>query len=303
YIWFEFSIPYILKKHKIDIFVSPDGYTPLRSKVPSLSVFHDLNFEHYPEDLPKVEKLYYQKFFPKYAKKTTRIATVSEFSKQDICKQYSIDPNKIDVVYNGSNTEYKPLSKTVISATKKQYSNGKEYFLFVGSLHPRKNLTNLFKAFDKFKRENNSDIKLLLVGASKWWTPEIKNTFDSLLHKKDIVICGRLSTEELRKVLGSALSLTYVSYFEGFGIPIVEAFYSGVSVITSNCTSMPEVAGDAAIIIDPFSVEDISDAMKKIAFDKDLRQRLIIKGHERAKVFTWQKTADRLWYSIIKTSR
>jgi len=303
YIWFEFSIPYILKKYKADIFISPDGYTPLHSKIKSLSVFHDLNFEHYPDDLPKAEKFYYQKFFPKYAKKSTRIATVSEFSKKDICEQYDINPDKIDVVYNGANTQYKPLSEDCISSTKKQYSEGKDYFLFVGSLHPRKNLTNLFKAFDEFKNNNNTDIKLLLVGASKWWTDDIKSTFDNMTHKKDVVICGRLSTEELRKVLGSALALTYVSYFEGFGIPIVEAFYSGVSVITSNCTSMPEVAGDAALIVDPFKTEEIADAMRKIAFDTKLREQLIEKGNERAKLFSWQKTSEKLWASIIKASR
>jgi len=184
-----------------------------------------------------------------------------------------------------------------------QYQNFQKKILFVGSLHPRKNLTNLFKAFDEFKNNNNTDIKLLLVGASKWWTDDIKSTFDNMTHKKDVVICGRLSTEELRKVLGSALALTYVSYFEGFGIPIVEAFYSGVSVITSNCTSMPEVAGDAALIVDPFKTEEIADAMRKIAFDTKLREQLIEKGNERAKLFSWQKTSEKLWASIIKASR
>ena len=117
----------------------------------------------------------------------------------------------------------------------------------------------------------------------------------------DIIFSGRLSGEDLHKVIASALAMTYVSYFEGFGIPIIEAFNCNTPVITSNITSMPEVAGDAALLIDPFSVESISEAMKKIAFDKKIRSELIDKGKIRKLDFTWQKSADRLWNSIEKT--
>jgi glycosyltransferase involved in cell wall biosynthesis len=183
---------------------------------------------------------------------------------------------------------------------KKQYTDGSPYFVFVGTLHPRKNLTNLFKAFGQFKQNTNSGVKLLIVGDKKWWTTEINESYERLSCKQDIVFAGRVPTDQLHKIVASALAMVYVSYFEGFGIPIVESFYCGTPVITSNVTSMPEVAGDAALLVDPFSVNDICNAMVNIAFDEKLREAMILKGIERAKDFSWQKSADRLWASIEK---
>ena len=151
YIWFEISIPRILKKINPDIFISPDSYLSLASKYPDLIVIHDLNFEYFPKNMPWLASKYYRYFTPKFAKKAKRIATVSEFSKNDIVNIYSIDPEKIDVVYNGSGEKFKPVSETVKKETKQQFSNGCDYFVFVGALNPRKNLSNIFRAFDSFK--------------------------------------------------------------------------------------------------------------------------------------------------------
>lgn len=298
YLWFEYAIPRILNKVKPDLFFSPDGYLSLSTNVKSLNVFHDLNFEHYPGDLPYFERKYYRHFFPKYAHKATRIATVSEYSKSDIVKQYGVPPDKIDVVYNGANEIFRPVGEEKKIQIRNKYSLGKPYFVFVGALNPRKNLVNLFKAFDQFKEKDQSGTMLVIVGEKMYWTPEIKSAYESLKHKNDVVFSGRLGLSELHKVLGSALALTYVSYFEGFGIPIVEAFNAGVPVITSKLTSMPEVAGDAALLIDPFSVNSISGAMLKISKDENLRIKLIEKGREQKKEFTWQKSSERLWGSI-----
>ncbi len=298
YLWFNYSVTHILKKIKPDIFFSPDGYLSLRTKVPSMVVFHDLNFEHYPEDLPWAERKYYRTFFPKYARKATRIATVSEYSKSDIVKLYGISPEKIDVVYNGANETFSPVQQSEITETRKKFSCGCPYFVFVGSLHPRKNLARLFVAFDLFKQKNNNDIKLLVVGEKKWWTEKIRLTYEEMEHKNEVIFTGRLSNQNLHKIIASALAITYVSYFEGFGIPIVEAFYCDTPVITSNVTSMPEVAGDAALLVDPFSVESIAEGMLKISQDSQFRKKLIENGRERRKIFSWQKTSERLWKSI-----
>ncbi len=300
YLWFEHAIPRVLKKIKADLFLSPDGYLSLSSDVPSIAVFHDLNFEHYPNDLPFLERKHYKYYFPKYAHKAKRIVTVSEFSKQDIVKQYSVAANKIDVVYNGANENFKPVDESTQKAIREKYTQGKPYFVFVGALHPRKNLVNLFKAFDKFRKTNNTETKLVIVGEKMWWTGKISEAYNQMQFKNEVIFTGRLSAEKLCQIVGSALALTYVSYFEGFGIPIVEAFYSDVPVITSNVTSMPEIAGDAALLIDPFSIDSIAEAMKKINHDKKLRENLIIKGQKRRQEFNWQKSADKLWKSIEK---
>lgn len=302
YIWFELRLPGLLKKLNPDLFLSPDGYLSLRTGINSLAVFHDLNFEHYPEHIPYLSRLHYRYYFPRYARKAKRIATVSQFSKEDIVKQYGVDPGKIDVVYDGANEDYQPLPSMEQESIRRKFTQGFPYFIFIGSLHPRKNLVNLFKAFDIFKKSSGSGVKLLIVGARKWWTKEIRSTFENMEYSGEVVFSGRVNAEDLGKVLGSSLALTYVSFFEGFGIPIVEAFRCGTPVITSDVTSMPEVAGDAAILVDPLNPQSIADAMTQIFQDPELRSRLSLAGEKRKNEFTWQKTADKLWESIVKAA-
>ena len=301
HIWFEYRMPPLLERIKPDIFLSPDGYLSLKTKVKSLAVIHDLNFEHYPEDLPFWVRKYYHHYFPRFAEKATRIATVSEFSKQDIIAQYGIPADKIDVVYDGSNELYVPLPEDEKVAVRKNYSGGAPYFLFIGSLHPRKNLINLFRAFDLFREHHPSGTKLIIAGARQWWTRDIKNAFKRMKFREDVIFYGRMNIAELSQLLGAALSLTYVSYFEGFGIPIIEAFRCETPVITASVTSMPEVAGDAALLVDPFNPEAIADAMTQLFLNESLRKELILRGKNRQNTFTWQRTADLLWESIEKT--
>ncbi len=303
YTWFEIAIPKLFERIKPDLFLSPDGFLSLKTPVRSMAVFHDLNFEHYPQDIPYWTRRFYRKYFPKYAAKAVRIATVSEFSKSDIVKQYKVSPDKIDVVYDGANDAYHPLTQLEKQNIRNEFSSGLPYFIFIGSLHPRKNLVNLFRAFDLFKKSNPSDIKLLIVGAKKWWTHDIDVAFNRMIYSNDVIFTGRLDVNELAGVLGSALALTYVSYFEGFGIPIVEAFRCGVPVITSNVTSMPEVAGDASLLVDPFDPESIAEALYKAYQYMSIREELIIRGRRRMNMFSWQQTADRLWESIEKAAK
>lgn len=301
FIWFfECSVTRALKKIKPDLFFSPDGYLSLRSKVPQVVQFHDLNFEHFPNDMPKIHLWHYKKFFPKFARKARRIVTVSEFSKQDIVDCYHVDPDKIDVAYNGVNEVFAPLPETESSAIRKKYSDGHPYFMFVGSLHPRKNLARLFTAFDRFKANNRNDIKLLIVGEKRWWTEPIQKAYDAMRCQDDVIFTGRLSADDLHLVTASALASIYVSYFEGFGIPILEAFRCDTPVITSNVTSMPEVAQDAALLVDPFNEDAIANAMEQV-LDENTRASLIAKGRERVKDFSWDHAAQTIWNSLMKS--
>lgn len=301
YIWFQFSVKNALRKIKPDLFISTDGYLPLNIKFKSLIVFHDLNFEHYPKDVPVMERWYYRTFFPKFARKADRIATVSEFSKNDIASLYNIHVDKIDVVYNGANEAYVPIPSIDQDMVRQKLTNGLPYFYFIGSLHPRKNLANLFRAYDLYRKNSDYKAKLVITGVKKWWTKEIESVYSEMSFKDDVIFTGRLTVPEARQTMASALALTYVSYFEGFGIPIVEAFRSGTPVITSNVSSMPEISGDAALIVDPFDVSSISRALIQISSDDKLREQLIAKGFERAKKFTWNQSAGNLWNSVLKT--
>ncbi len=298
FIWFELQIPRILKKYKADLFLSPDGYLSLNTKVKQLAVIHDINFAHRPKDLPNLIAKYYNFFFPKFAKRAARIATVSYYSKEDIVRTYRIDPDNIDVVYNGVNVLYAPTSIEEQEATKEKYTNGKPYFLYVGSMHPRKNICGLLRAFDAFKTATGKDIKMVITGSEMFKTGEIRMTYEGMRHKDDVVYTGRLSPKDLHQVLGAAISLIFVPYFEGFGVPVIEGMSAGIPVICSNTTSLPEVGGHAVIYADPFVVSQIKDAMIRIVEEDGLRDKLIQKGHIQQTKFSWDKTAEMLWGSI-----
>ena len=302
-IWFELQIPRILKKYKADLFFSPDGYLSLSTPVKQLAAIHDINFVHRPQDLPWLKAKYYNYFFPRFCQKAKRIVTVSSFSKEDIHQTYKIENEKIDVVYNGVNTLYTPTSEAERKVAKIKYAEGNDYFLFIGSLHPRKNITGLLRAFDAFKTSVKSDVGLLIVGGSMFKTGEIKQTYEGMRHKEEVVFTGRLGNEELHQVLGASLALTFVPFFEGFGIPVIEAMSAGVPVICSNTTSLPEVGGDAVLYVDPFEISRIEGAMIKIYQDKDLRDSLIELGFRQKEKFSWDKTAELLWDSMTNSSK
>ncbi len=294
YIWFEYSVRRALKKYKADIFLSPDGYLSLKTAIPQIAVIHDINFEHNPKDLPWLDGRYYRYFFPRFAKKATQVITVSEYSKQDIVSSYGIDPNKVTAIWNGASDHFKVLEQEEKVKTRQKYAKGYPYFLFVGALHPRKNVARLVRAFIEFKKESTNDIKLLIVG-TELWSNALKNLDIPDAFKSDIFFTGHLQIDELAKVMGSAMALTFVPYFEGFGIPLVEAMKCGTPIIAGNKTSLPEVAGDAAIYCDPYEVDQIKAKMLELTSSEELRNKLSTNGIKRSELFSWDKSASQVW--------
>ncbi len=295
YIWFEISLKRALKKINPDLFLSPDGYLSLASDIPAVPVIHDINFIHHPEFLPPLSRKYFNHFFPRYAQKAKKIATVSQFSKQDICRTYQIEKNKVEVVYNGVSEGFIPLTSEKKQAIKHAYTQGKDYFIFVGDLHPRKNLERLLKAFDAFKSETHSNIQFVIVGHPMFKTRSIERTFRAMRYQKEVIFTGRVSDAELKQLTASALAMLYVSVFEGFGIPILEAMSCETPVLCANTDAQAEIAGEAALQVDPLSVDAIKEGMKEIAFNQTLRLQLIESGNIRKLDFSWDKTAEKLW--------
>ena len=301
FLFFEWSVTRALRRHHVDLFLSPDGWMSLRTNVPTLTVIHDLNFEHAVANLRPSHQRYMTYFFPRFARRATRIATVSEFSKEDIATTYGIDSMKIDVVYDGAHTDYRPCSQQEQTATRAAYSDGHPFFLFVGTISRRKNLANILLAFDRYKESTGDDSLLLVVGARYQWDETLAAAYDGMRHQSSVRFLGHVESGDLAQLMGAAIALVYTSLFEGFGIPILEAFHAETAVITSTVTSMPEVSGDAALLVDPCSVQAIADAMSKLASDKELRNELIARGRVRRELFSWDRTADLLWQSLMKT--
>ena len=293
-LWFEFAVYRALKKYKADVFFSPDGYLSLRSKIPQIGVIHDINFEHYPKDIPLVPRVYLRYFFSKFAKKADKIITVSETSKEDIAKTYSISSNKIQVAWNGVSDNFNPITEEEKQVSRDKYANGKPFFLFVGSLHPRKNLKRLIEAFELFRKENNN-FDLVIVGEEMWSSNKIDSSEKNVIH-----FTGHLSLDELSKVMASASIFTFVPYFEGFGLPLVEAMKSGVPILAGNLSCLPEVAGDAAVYCNPMDTQDIVLKLKALVKDEDLKATLIQNGLERSKLFSWDNSARIVWDEISK---
>jgi len=298
-LFFEIGIRRALKREKIDVFFSPDGWLCLGTKVPTLNVIHDLNFVHYPKFSTFLFRKYYHFFFPRFARKAASLATVSEFSKKDIIENYGIQPDKIAVTYNGLAEDFFEISEEEKAIVRQKLTNGMPYFVFVGTANKRKNVVNILRAFDAFRR-NGHAAKLVFAGSNKYWDKEMTSALRKMQFADNVIFTGYLSTAELNKIISASFSLLYPSLFEGFGVPIIEAFACGTPVITSNTTSMPEVAGDAALLVNPFFVEEITTAMESLFVNKNLRNTLIIKGKERLKLFSWDKSARDLWNEIEK---
>ena len=301
YFWFEWTLPFYLKKYKVDVFLSMDGFNSIRTKVPSCLVIHDLAFFHYPNYFKRRTALYYKIFVPLFLKKAKSIAVVSEFTKSDVQRYLSKNSIPISVVYCAASRNYHPVSDSVKRKLNIELTGGAPYFLFVGALHPRKNVVALIDAFEKFKKETGLSFKLVIVGRLAWKSDSIKTKIEQFPYPEDLIYLGSVTSEKLPIILASSYCLVYPSLFEGFGIPILEAMLCDVPVITSNCASMPEVGGDAALYVNPHSVDDINIKLQKIATDEKLRDELISKGRFQRNKFSWENTSSALWTLIQET--
>jgi glycosyltransferase involved in cell wall biosynthesis len=297
--WFEWSVARALKRYKADVFFSPDNFLCLNTPVPTVLVIHDLAYKHFKDHDKWANRLYYRFFMPRFFKKAAHVLTVSQAVASDLSAS---DKSEATVAYNGCRKEFTPLSMEAQNAIKRQYTEGGDYFLFVGAVHPRKNVHRLIAAFDAFKTHKISSLKLVICGRFAWQTGLVKAAFDKAVHKKDIVFTGYIPNADVPKLTASAFAVVYTSLFEGFGLPILEAMNCDVPVITSNVSSMPEVAGDAALLVNPESVSEITKAMQFLVENPELRFELIDKGRIQREKFSWDKTADIVYKHLVLCS-
>jgi glycosyltransferase involved in cell wall biosynthesis len=295
--WYDVKLPALLKKYKVDLFVSCNGLCSLRTPVPQCMIVHDLAFLHYPSFFKRVHLFFYKHYTPEFLQKANAIATLSEFSKKDIMAAYKVNADRIDVVYSAARDIFGPAGEKEKELTKERYTDGKNYFIYTGISHPCKNLINLLKAFSIFKKRQQSNWKLVLTGRPANRFTEMLRTYK---YRDEVVLTGETEENELAKITGSAYALVYPSLCEGFGMPVLEAMSSRVPVIASANSPMQEVAGDAALYADPTDQQDIADKMMRLYKDESLRQVLIEKGEQKARSYSWDRTAGLLWQSILK---
>lgn len=294
YIWFEHAVNRALNKYKIDLFFSPDGHLCLQTKVPTILTIHDLAYKHFPGMIPSLALRYYERYLPLFAKKAAKIITVSEFVKKDIQDQFNIKPNKIIKIYNAATEGYMPFDRQKIERVRQLFSQGKPYFFYAGAIHPRKNIIMLIKGYEKFRRNTNCSYPLILAGRMGWLNAELEDYHKKSEYKNDIVFLGRVSKEDLNKLMAAAFAFCYISKMEGFGIPIVEAMNCHIPVIASNKGSLPEVTGDAGIIVDPENLQEITDAMTVLYLDKEQYVGYVEKSALRKSHFSWDIAANEL---------
>ena len=302
YFWHEWQLPRILQKTGSGLFLSPDGIISLRSSVPSIPVIHDISFYHRPYDVPFHISLYYRYFFRKFAEKATRIVTVSEFSKDDISSYLGINPDIIDVAYNGVSEYFTPALQSECDQFREKLTGGDPYFLFVGNFSPRKNIPGVIKAYDHFRSVSPFRHKLVLTGGKLFLNSETHRMLKRTKWFSDIILTGSIRHEELRLLYSSSAALVFVPWFEGFGIPAAEAMNCGVPVILSNTTSLPEIGGEAALLVDPENTSAITEAMERIITDQSLRKSMTEKGLLQAGRFTWDLCAESVWQSVKKAT-
>lgn len=298
YLWYEWAIPRALDKINPKVFISLDTYTSVRWQGKKITAIHDIAFALFDGQVDLITEKFLRHYTPKYIATSDKIVTVSNATKNDLISYYRCPENKIIVSNNAPSEVYQSMKKEDIDRFRNENTDSKEYFIFVGSIHPRKNILSLLQAFEHFKSQHNSNHKLVVIGRMSWKYKDVEEYKASMKFQNDIIWISHSSPLIISKWMASATALIMVSHYEGFGVPIVEALASGTPAICSNVSSMPEVAGGGAILVSPQSVEEISNAMYSLSTDIDLRNELIEKGQKHIQQYNWNHAADVIWKEI-----
>jgi len=303
-----FSLPKINKLlGGVDAFFSPHFLlSPVSGGCRKIMTFHDLSFEYFSEFFPLRKRLWHSFLNPRVrASRAEKIICVSGSTKNDLVDLYGVSENKIKVIYSGVGPEfqkleigrYGPSSHRPDQGNWKLEISGKynlpgKFILYFGTIEPRKNLVGLIKAYETLRDEYKvNDYKLVIAGSRGWLDKEIYAVAKKSPYTRDIIFTGFVESSDKIYLYNLASLFVYPSFFEGFGFPPLEAMSSGVPVVCSNTSSFPEVAGEAALMIDPYNFSEIAWAMKEVLGDKNLRENLIQKGLAHAKKFSWDKCA------------
>ena len=291
-LWTHARLSWEMMHRPPDVLFVPAHVLPLVHPPRSVVTIHDLGYLYFPRAHRLLDRLYLDLSTRFNARAAAHIIADSQATKRDLVERYGVEPSKISVIYPGYDEEaFQPLrDREAIEAVKTRYGIAGDYILFVGTIQPRKNLVRLMEAFSLLKRQA-ADLQLVIAGKKGWLYEAIFRRVRELGLEGRVVFTGYVAEEDLPALFSGARLFVFPSLYEGFGLPVLEAMACGTPVVCSNASSLPEVAGDAALLFDPLDVEGMAAAMERILSDKRLRAELIERGLKRARGFSWEKCA------------
>jgi glycosyltransferase involved in cell wall biosynthesis len=283
--------PLLLRRADVFLFPNFVCWPTLQRRAKVIVAIHDLSFIHYSQYTSPPNLRYMTRFVPKSIKRADHIITISESSRRDIIDYYKVSPDKVSIVVPAIDPAvYHPQSQATITRIRKKYKLPEKYILYAGNLEPRKNIEGLLKAYESLDKNVHDQFALVLVGGKGWLDDRIHAEIQRL-QDHNIVLTGYVPDEDMPALYSGAAVFTFPSFFEGFGMPPLEAMACGTPVITSNTSSLPEVVGDAALLIDPYNIKTIAEALTTVLTNKVAAQRLSKLGLAQAKKFSWDKSA------------
>ncbi len=287
----QYTLHLEISRLELDVLHSPDFIPPFHSNCKSIITIHDLAFLLYPHFLTRESARYYGQI-DQAVKRADHIIAVSESTKRDTTRLLGVPEHKITVIYESANRIYHPVNDhEILERTKDKYRINGDFILFVGTIEPRKNVPTLLRAYRQLLDNYKADVKLVIVGRRGWLSDEVFTLVDQLKLGDDVLFLGRVPSQDLLYLYNAAQLLVQPSFYEGFGLPPLEAMACGTPAVVSNVSSLPEVVGDAGILVDPQEVSGLAVAIWRVLTDSALRNDLIAKGLRRAKCFSWKKTA------------
>jgi glycosyltransferase involved in cell wall biosynthesis len=282
-----------LRRNPVDV-LHVQFTSPPFSPCPVVVSIHDLSFEHLPQTFKWRSRKQLRITVRRSAREASHVIALSEYARRDIIRSYHLSPEKVSAIPLAASARFSPvLSEAELQRVKQTYGIENDYILSVGAIQPRKNLSRLVAAYSRLRRAKPEVKlpKLVLVGKCAWLYDETLQSIKELEVSDSVILTGYVPEADLPALYSGALCFVYPSYFEGFGLPPLEAMQCGVPVIVGDRTSLPEVVGDAGLLVDPFDVDALAVAIEKVINDSDLRAQLRVKGLARAKLFDWRETA------------
>jgi glycosyltransferase involved in cell wall biosynthesis len=300
-LWEQFLLPQVLRRLKVDLLHAPAFGGPFLTRVPHIDTIHDLSFLRYPQFFKAKKRLYLRWLTQWSSQRAAALIAVSEFTAREVVRLLHVPRSQVHVVYHGVEPRFQPLPAEQVAEFRQKLGLPKRYILYLGTLEPRKNLVTLLKAYAALA---DPDVHLVLAGGKGWLCEDIFAEVDALGLEDRVHFPGYLSDAALPFWYNAAEAFAYVSWYEGFGLPVLEAMACGTPTVASNTTSLPEVAGEAALLVPPDEVEAVREALKRCLSDQPLRARLQHAGREQAAAFTWDKTAEQtvaLYKTVLRT--